>query len=156
MNQADDRNQINSQSRVQTQGAPNTQQANPISVGVGKEHEAKTVTPTDAIQPVVSEIELPKEVEKAGVTFQKETMEIPPDVQKLGVKHAGPTTPLTDTNVLTQVTLPISDPQVVAGLHAQITSAFLWLAVWCIKKLKKAHLALKIIHGKIVRVRTQN
>lgn len=153
MNQTDDQNQTNSQGSIQARVAPNVPQVTPVSAGLGKEHEAKAVVPAEAIQPEVSEFELPKEVEKAGVAFQKETIEIPPDMQKLGVQHAGPTTPVTVIAALPQMTLPISDTQVVAGLHTQITSAFLWLAVWCIKKLKKAHLTLKNIHGKIVRTR---
>lgn len=142
MNQTNDQVQTNQQNNIPAGQAVSSQ----------KERETASVA-TEVLQPLSTEVELPKEVEKAGVTFQRETVEIPPDVQKLGVQHAGPTTPVANMPVLPQVVLPISDQQVVAGLHVHITNALLWLAIWCIKRLKKAHLALKNIHGEIIRVR---
>lgn len=119
---------------------------------VGKEGETLSV-PKEAVQEVVSEIELTKEVVDAGVEKQGDVIvELPPDVKKLGVIQTGSTTPLVTSTPTVQVSLPISDNQVVVGLHAQVTSALRWLALWCVKKLAKAHLALKVIHGKIVRV----
>lgn len=53
------------------------------------------------------------------------------------------------------VQLPLSDDAVIRGLHAQVASSILWLASWCIRKLKKAHILLKIVHGKVVRVNEQ-
>jgi hypothetical protein len=78
-------------------------------------------------------------------------VEIPPDVKKMGVIHSGVATPVV-SNVTPAVVLPISDKQILSGLHSNITTAARWLAVWCIRKLQKAHVALKLIHGKIIRV----
>jgi len=121
-----------------------------VSSAVGKEREFSSVSPSEQIKEITPRLEVPEEVEKAGVTKIGE-FELPPDVTKLGVTHTGPTAPVTTS--LPPVTLPISDQQVVTGLHAQVASALLWLAVWCLKKLKKAHLTLKVIHGKITRVK---
>lgn len=117
----------------------------------GKEQEGLKIAVVEGVSEITSEVQLSKEVEKAGVEVVKDTIELPPDVKKLGVTTSGPSAPVT-TTVLPQVPLPISDQQVVTGLHAQILSSLRWLAVWCVKKLKKAHITLKQIHGKIVRV----
>lgn len=131
----------------------NTSQSS-VSTGSshGKEFEAVKISPTEAVQEVSKEPEIPEEVEKAGVMKVSETIELPPDVKKLGVVSSGASTPITVTPVLSKVVLPISDQQVIVGLHSKVTSAFRWLSTWCIRKLKKAHIALKVIHGKIVRI----
>jgi hypothetical protein len=127
----------------------------PVSVttGIGKEGLPVKVSSQESVSEVTSEVELPQEVEKAGVVSFKETIELPPDVKNLGVTQTGASTPLQSTPALPQVDLPISDSQVVVGLHESIGNAFRWLATWCIKKLKKAHVALKVIHGQIIRVK---
>lgn len=123
----------------------------PVSTGLGKENEAAASVET--VRPVNPELELPKEVKEAGVTQFKETIELPPDIRKLGVTPSGASTPVV-TSSLPTVVLPISDSTVVSGVHAQVTDALRWLAIWCLRRLKKAHIALKIMHGKIVRVKT--
>lgn len=127
----------------------------PVSVttGVGKEGSPIIVESHETISEVTTEVEIPTEVEKAGVVSFKETIELPPDMKNLGVTQIGPSAPIQSAPPLPQVDLPISDSQVVVGLHAGIGNAFRWLATWCIKKLKKAHVALKVIHGKIIRVK---
>lgn len=107
----------------------------------------------EILQAVSAEIEMPKEVEQTGVTMLHDTIELPPDVKKLGVSAAGSTMPVATTTTLPPVALPISDDQVVTGLHQHVTNALRWLSEWCIMRLKKAHVALKIVHGKIIRVK---
>lgn len=124
-----------------------------VSAPSGKEQERIGVGSTEVISEIGREVELPQEVEKAGVEIVKETIELPPDVKKLGVTQTGPSVPAVQVAALPQVVLPISDPTVLAGLHMQILSSLRWLAVWCVRKLKRAHIALKNIHGKVVRVR---
>lgn len=124
-----------------------------ISSSVGKEQEAIKITAAEEVASISVEATLPEEVEKAGVEIVKETIELPPDVKKLGVTTTGPSVSVVTTTI-PQIPLPISDQQVVVGLHAQLLSSLRWLAIWCIRKLKKAHIALKKIHGKIIRVRT--
>lgn len=127
----------------------------PVSVtaGAGKESSPVRVNFHESISEVSTEVEMPSEVEKAGVVSFKETIELPPDVTNLGVTQIGASAPVQSVPDLPRVDLPISDSQVVVGLHANIGNAFRWLATWCIKKLKKAHVALKVIHGKIIRVK---
>lgn len=124
-----------------------------VATGVGKEGSPVEVNSPDTVSEITSEVEIPSEVEKAGVVSFKETIELPPDIRKLGVTQIGASVPVQNAPLLPQVDLPISDSQVVVGLHAGIGNAFRWLANWCIKKLKKAHVALKVIHGKIIRVK---
>ena len=132
----------------------NKQQPAPVAnATIHKEHEIPLAgTASETVSEIITEVEISPEVEKAGVTAYRETIELPPDVKKLGVTPTGAATPVV-TAVVPPVILPISDDKVVAGLHAQILSSLRWLAVWCIKKLKKAHIILKTIHGKIIRVR---
>lgn len=123
----------------------------PVTSGISKEHEIASIG-AEQFKEIAPKLEVPEEVEKLGVTKIGETIELPQDITKLGVTHAGPTAPVAAT--LPSVTLPISDQQVVVGLHTKVVGALRWLAVWCVKKLKKAHLALKVVHGKIMRVKT--
>ncbi len=125
-----------------------------VASSAGKEQEKLTITPGETVSAVGAEVELPKEVEKAGVTIVRETIEIPPDIKKLGVTPAGASTPVVTTATPAPVALPISDKEIITGLNEQILSSLRWLAVWCVRKLKKAHIALKNIHGKIIRVET--
>lgn len=102
------------------------------------------------------EMEMPKEVKEAGVEKVSESVDLPPDVKKMGVTHSGAASVTVSgaQAAALQVVLPITDQQVVTGLRENdVTNAFHWLAVWCVKKLQKAHVALKIIRGKIVRVK---
>ena len=126
----------------------------PVSTGTiaGKEREVSQLQPVETVQEVSREMQIPKEVIDAGVVEIGGTIELPPDMKKLGIRTTGPTTPVAQSIVLPKVALPISDTQVIAGLHTQISSALRWLAVWCIRRLQKAHLMLKTVHGKVVRV----
>lgn len=75
---------------------------------------------------------------------------LPADVGKAGVRHTGPTTPLQKKPTKT-ITLPLTDDQIVQGLHAHIWESIRWLAVWCIRKLRKVHIIVKEVHGRLVR-----
>ena len=95
------------------------------------------------------EAALPSEVAGAGVKVQATTVTIPPTVAQMGVQPVGQAqSPVTTT------ALPLTDDQIVKGLHEGVTSSWRWLALWCIRRLKQVHLFLKSIHGKIVRVQT--
>lgn len=129
-----------------------TPQVTPVG-SLHKEQEAIKSTSGEVVQEVIKDVEISPVVERAGVTaVNRQSIELPPDVKKLGVTPSGTSTPVSTTT--TTVVLPISDQQVVAGLHAQIVSSLRWLAVWCLKKLQKAHIILKNIHGKIVRIKS--
>lgn len=128
---------------------------NPAAVAgatVSKEHE-QPISAAETAQPISHEIEIPPEVEKVCVRVTRETIELPPDIKKLGVAPSGAAAPAAKIAAIPAVVLPISDDKVITGLHVQILSSLHWLAVWCMKKLKKAHIMLKVIHGKIIRVK---
>lgn len=117
--------------------------------GLG-EKEKEVIGSKEVIREVGKEIEPPKEVEEAGVKLKKEEIKLPPPVEKLGVKPSGPAVPLPSQPT---VTLPLTDDQVMKGLVSPIISSLRWLAEFCLRQLKKTHLTLKKVHGKIVRVR---
>jgi hypothetical protein len=76
--------------------------------------------------------------------------EIPEEVEKAGVKHAGSTAPV-GKKPTKQVKLPLTDDEIVKGLHAHVWQSIRWLALWCVRKLKKAHVMVKEVHGRLVR-----
>ncbi|MBI2611367.1 hypothetical protein HYW54_01310 [Candidatus Gottesmanbacteria bacterium] len=121
------------------------------SGSMAKEQLGGGVSSQEVLQSVSPELQPSKEVKGVGVYAHEEAVKVPPDLQRMGVSPSGPSTPVTTTGQAA-IVLPISDQQVVSGLHAQVYSALRWLAEWCIRKLKKAHLTLKVIHGKIMRV----
>jgi hypothetical protein len=97
------------------------------------------------------EIELPKEVSAVGVSVQPTAIPIPPNVSQMGVAPAGANVTVSDGD---SVTLPLTDDQIVAGLHQNPTSSWRWLAEWCVRRLKQLHIIIKNIGGKSVEVRT--
>lgn len=131
----------------------NTDSQQSIQNGISKERELSSIGSVSEVKEITPTMEIPREVESAGVSEVGKPTELPPDIRRFGVSHSGANTQIV-IPASPNVTLPISDQQIVVGMHAKITSAFRWLATWCIRKLKKAHLTLKIVHGKILRVRT--
>lgn len=119
--------------------------------GMAKEFEPRVNPEESAAQELMTDIELEPDVEQAGVTITSETIEIPPDLKKMGVQAMG------SSNVFTSATamkLPLTDDQIVIGLHSQVMMSLRWLSEWCIKKLKIAHVHLKVMTGgKVVRER---
>jgi len=106
--------------------------------------------------PVVSEIGkeemLSFEVKKAGVRMQSDTIELPAIAHSMGVKIVNNSSP--STVAILTVALPLNDDQIAQGLHQSIVSSWRWLAQWCERQLKQAHVLLKSTHGKIVRTKT--
>ena len=82
------------------------------------------------------------------VSPRSETIELPPDLKKLGLQQAGQSQFLNYKNIK----LPLTDEKIAVGLHAPVTSSLRWLAEFAVYLLAQAHLGLKIIHGKVVRV----
>ncbi|MEM4267146.1 MAG: hypothetical protein QW404_03780, partial [Candidatus Nanoarchaeia archaeon] len=93
------------------------------------------------------EHEIPEEV-KPFVKPSSETVTIPPDLKKFGL------VPISSSNssIFQSVKLPISDDKVIQGLHEPVTSSWRWLAELSLFLLRQAHLALRTIHGHVVRV----
>jgi hypothetical protein len=114
----------------------------------------KEIEPVSQVEPpnleeTMGEMELEPDLEQAGVEKISGSVELPPDMVKMGVQSISPTQPISQTPT---VNLPIPDDLVEKGLHVQFFYSLRWLAEWCIKKLKKAHIHLKNLGGKILRV----
>ena len=121
-----------------------------VNLTTSQSKESEPLAGKEEIKEALPEVEVSKEISQAGVKPITETIELPPDIKHLGVSATGTAIPV--VTALPSVKLPISDQKVVQGLHRPISDALRWLAVWCLKKLRKAHLALKMLHGKVIRV----
>jgi len=106
-----------------------------------------TVESSDEIQEVV-EHEPDAETE-SFVSPRSNTIELPPDLVKLGVQSSNN---INNFPAYQNVKLPISDEKIVVGLHAPISSSLRWLATFAIYLLARAHLGLKVIKGHVIRV----
>jgi len=112
-----------------------------------KEAEPVVLPPEEPKIKEVAEYE-PEEEVKPFVQVKGQTIQLPPDLKKLGLQPTSPAGFQSFQNVKT----PISDDKVITGLHAPITSSFRWLATLALYILRSAHLGLKVIHGKVIRV----
>ena len=113
-----------------------------------KEQEPIAKTENQTLQDLMPEMNISPELTNIGIEKISETINLPSDLKKTGVEAVGPSQPVAQTP---HVVLPISDYLVVKGKSAKMMSSFYWLYVWCIRQLKKAHLHLKNMGGKIVR-----
>jgi hypothetical protein len=50
------------------------------------------------------------------------------------------------------VNLPLADDKILPALHQPITSSLRWLATLAFYILKKAHLTLRVVGGKTIRI----
>lgn len=117
------------------------------SRGLGEKEKDVPGVGREVIEEVGKEIEPGKEIEKAGVELKKEEVKVPPSIEKLGVRAVGPAAPSPPPTI----SLPLTDDQVVGGLTVPLLFSLRWLAEFCLRQLKKAHIGLKRISGRIVR-----
>lgn len=98
-------------------------------------HEVVEHQPTEAVDGYVEDAHTP--------------IFVPPDVQALGVVPVAHAVqyPAYDT-----VKVPLADQNIIAGKKMPITSAYRWLAEWCLYLLKRAHIRLRVAHGKAERI----
>jgi len=85
------------------------------------------------------EIELDQEVKEAGVEKIGEEIVLPDPVKKMGVDISGPSTPIPSPSQ----SLPMDNVQIKKALHKRVTDAILWLAVWCLRQIKKEEIKNK-------------
>jgi len=90
----------------------------------------------------------PEEEVRPFVSPRSETIELPPDLQKLGLQPVSSTKFPSYKNIK----LPLSDEKIIVGQKAPITSSLRWLATFALYILAQAHLGLKVIHGHVIRV----
>ena len=120
-----------------------------------KKQNQKNISGPKEAEPLGERFELKEVVEhkveeevRPFVSPRSETIELPPDLKKLGLQQAGQSQFLNYKNIK----LPLTDEKIAVGLHAPVTSSLRWLAEFAVYLLAQAHLGLKIIHGKVVRV----
>jgi len=89
----------------------------------------------------------PSEV-RQYVSSRSETINLPPEIQNLGLEPVSSSTFSSYQNVK----LPLPDEKIIVGLRSPVTSSLRWLATLGIYLLGQAHLGLKVIGGKVVRV----
>lgn len=87
---------------------------------------------------------------KPYVEIKSQSIKLPPDLKKLGVQPAGSSS--SSSQAYQNVKIPISDDRVLVGLHAPINSSFRWLATLAMYILRRAHLELKKVHGRVIRI----
>jgi len=132
------------------QNQPTTQTYSPVgTLGISKEKEF-VKAPEPIIKELGTEQELPKEIKEAGVVVKQEKLEIPPDLTQMGVRPTGFATPVPYGPT---IKLPITDEKIEEGRHASVFSSLRWLSEWCLFVLKRFHLTLKVIGGKVLRLR---
>ena len=119
-----------------------------VAVSVPKETEPASAIPREV--PTHEVVEPPQQPGTISyVKSTEETIPLPEELKKIGVES----TPTLKHPTYEEIRLPISDEKVVFGQHASPTSSFRWLASLCVYILKRAHLTLKIIHGKVIRAK---
>ncbi|MDP4011966.1 MAG: hypothetical protein Q8P72_07150 [Candidatus Roizmanbacteria bacterium] len=124
-----------------TQSVTISKEGEPIEIAIEKK-EPQEIEFIDT-EPEIEDKEVEKFVEVVHDDF-----EIHPDLKKAGlqsVDHAS-------LDSKHKVQLPISDEKVIEGLHKPVTSSLRWLAEVAMFMLKQAHLTLKQVHGKVIRV----
>lgn len=90
----------------------------------------------------------PEEEVRPFISPRSETIELPPDLSKLGL-HSVSTSKFPGYK---NIKLPISDEKIIVGQKAPITSGLRWLSTLALYILGQAHLGLKVVQGRVIRV----
>jgi len=106
-------------------------------------------------EPIATEFEIkepvehsPEEEVRPFVSPRAETIELPPDLKKLGLQAVSHSSFPSYKNIK----LPLSDEKIVVGKKAPVTSSIRWLAEFALFILAQAHLGLKVVHGHVIRI----
>jgi len=114
---------------------------------IGLPKEAEPITTERFEIKELSENKVEEEV-RPFVSPRAETIELPPDLKKLGLEAVSHSKFPSYKNIK----LPLSDEKIMVGQKAPITSSIRWLATFALYILARAHLGLKVIGGRVVRV----
>lgn len=114
-------------------------------VGLPKEAEPMTSDKFE-IKEVVEQ--KPEAEVRPFISPRQETIELPPDLKKFGLKSVSGTKFPSYKNIK----LPISDEKIIVGQKAPVTSALRWLSTIALYILGQAHLGLKVVRGHVIRV----
>lgn len=128
---------------------PVESQANPhLPENTGDTERELHETNTPEMHEVIEHEHEPDPEVEQYVNVRKETAEVPPDLKKIGVQASTPQHFIG----YQKVQLPISDDEILKGQKKPVTDSLRWLAEFCVYLLKRAHIQLKIAHGKAQRV----
>lgn len=98
---------------------------------------------SEPIQGIGQDIQLPKEIESAGVKVTPQTIPLPPQIAQAGVQAVGANVPVPNQPTHS-IHLPLTDEQIARALQENIRQSIRWLAEWCVRK-------IKIVHANVVR-----
>ncbi|MBI5122494.1 hypothetical protein HZA75_01415 [Candidatus Roizmanbacteria bacterium] len=115
------------------------------NISLPKEAEPIAAEKFEIKEPVEDNVE---EEVRPFVSPRAETIELPPDLKKLGLQ----TVSTSKFPSYKNITLPLSDEKIIVGQKAPITSSLRWLSTLALYILGQAHLGLKVIHGHVIRV----
>lgn len=119
----------------------------PQSSGLPKEAEP-ILGPSESLH-LQEAVEHEPSVEvKPYVQPRAESIKLPSDLTMIGLQPVSSS----QFSSYKNIKLPISDEKIIKGLHEPITSSYRWLAEFAVFVLRQAHLALRVVHGKIIRV----
>ena len=90
----------------------------------------------------------PEEETRPFISPRAETIDLPPDLKKLGLQAVSHSSFPSYKNIK----LPLSDEKIIVGQKAPITSSLRWLATFALYILAQAHLGLKVVRGHVIRV----
>ncbi|MFA5135955.1 MAG: hypothetical protein WC489_01015 [Patescibacteria group bacterium] len=79
---------------------------------------------------------------------RSESIKLPDNLKMLGLQQVKTTQFPSYKNIK----LPISDEKVITGLHAPVSSSRRWLSEFAVFLLRQAHLSLRLVKGKVIRV----
>ena len=109
--------------------------------------ESTPLVETNEVQEVVEHTVGDDEVTDT-IEVRKENIDVSEELEQTGVKAVTSTKFPSYQNVK----LPISDDRVIVGLKSPLNTSLRWLATYALYLLWQAHLQLKVVHGKVVRV----
>jgi hypothetical protein len=134
-----------------------TKNFTPLDLEEFKKNRQKSVLLNKESEPIMTRKEInieevvESELQKEAAPYlqpRQEIVNLPPELKKLGLHEVSSTKfPAGKT-----INLPLSDEKIITGLHAPVTSSLRWLAILADYLLKKMHLRLRIVSGKVVRV----
>jgi hypothetical protein len=104
------------------------------SVTVGKEQEPASVKPSEVVRVIEhrEEAEVPPEVESWMERVERGESKLPGPVTHQGQTLVQPAEPEE-----VKIVLPLTEEEVNQGLHRKIWESVRWLAVWCVRVMKK-------------------
>lgn len=118
---------------------------NKDKVSLPKEAEPISAEKFEIKEPAEDNVE---EEVRPFISPRAETIELPPDLKKLGLQAVSHSKFPSYKNIK----LPLSDEKIIVGQKAPITSSLRWLATFALYILAQAHLGLKVVHGHVIRV----